>query len=176
MNTLWNIIPSVLTLVAGGGWLFDRRRHRQEVESLRADNRQKDMSLSKMYVDEFKENIADPLRHEVRELRTEVTYLRNAIQKINDCPHSDACPVYNELQKQQDREKIKNSDRTATTLNHQTTQTETTSNTEESTMPIQPISPIQPINLTHQIKLIAISFILGFLLIPLIKLCRRLKN
>ena len=46
-------------LVAGGGWLFDRRRHRQEVESLRADNRQKDMNLSKMYVDEFKENIAD---------------------------------------------------------------------------------------------------------------------
>ena len=92
-----------LTLVAGGGWLFDRRRHRQEVESLKADNRQKDMNLSKMYVEEFKENIADPLRHEVRELRTEITHLRNAIQKINDCPHSDACPVYSELQKQQDR-------------------------------------------------------------------------
>lgn len=104
MNNLWNILLSVLTLVAGGGWLFDRRRHRQEVESLKADNRQKDMNLSKMYVEEFKENIADPLRHEVRELRTEVTYLRNAIQKINDCPHSDACPVYNELQKQQDRD------------------------------------------------------------------------
>ena len=57
-----------------------------------------------MYVEEFKENIADPLRHEVRELRTEVNHLRNAIQKINDCPHSDACPVYNELQKQQDRD------------------------------------------------------------------------
>ena len=41
MNNLWNIILSVLTIVAGGGWLFDRRRHRQEVESLRADNRQK---------------------------------------------------------------------------------------------------------------------------------------
>ena len=93
----------VLTLVAGGGWLFDRRRHRQEIESLTADNRQKDMNLSKMYVDEFKENIADPLRCEVRELRTEVNHLRNAIQKINDCPHSDACPVYSELQKQQDR-------------------------------------------------------------------------
>ena len=37
-----------------------------------------------------------------------------------------------------DREKIKTTDRAATTLNHQTTQTETTSNTEESTMPIQP--------------------------------------
>ena len=67
MNNLWNLIPSLLTLVAGGGWLFDRRRHRQEVESLRADNRQKDMNLSKMYVNEFRENIADPLRHEVRE-------------------------------------------------------------------------------------------------------------
>ena len=43
MNNLWNIILSALTLVAGGGWLFDRRRHRQEVESLKADNRQKDM-------------------------------------------------------------------------------------------------------------------------------------
>ena len=60
-------------------------------------------NLSKMYVEEFKENIADPLRREVRELRTEVNHLRNAIQKINDCPHSDACPVYSELQKQQDR-------------------------------------------------------------------------
>ena len=104
MNNLWNIILSALTIVAGGGWLFDRRRHRQEVESLKADNRQKDMNLSKMYVEEFKENIADPLRREVRELRTEITHLRNAIQRINDCPHSDACPVYSELQKQQDRD------------------------------------------------------------------------
>lgn len=104
MNNLWNIILSILTLVAGGGWLFDRRRHRQEVESLRADNCQKDMNLSKMYVEEFKENIADPLRREVMELRTEVNHLRNAIQRINDCPHSDACPVYSELQKQQDRD------------------------------------------------------------------------
>lgn len=104
MNNLWNLIPSLLTLVAGGGWLFDRRRHRQEVESLRADNRQKDMNLSKMYVDEFRENIADPLRHEVRELKDEIKHLRNAIQKINDCPHSDTCPVISELQKQQDRD------------------------------------------------------------------------
>ena len=104
MNNLWNIILSILTLVTGGGWLFDRRRHRQEVESLKADNRQKDMNLSKMYVEEFKENIADPLRREVGELRTEITHLRNAIQKINDCPHSDTCPVFDELQKQQDRD------------------------------------------------------------------------
>ena len=60
MNNLWNILLSVLTLVAGGGWLFDRRRHRQEIESLTADNRQKDMNLSKMYVDEFKKTSPIP--------------------------------------------------------------------------------------------------------------------
>ena len=95
------IILSVLTLVAGGGWLFDRKRHRQEVESIRADNRQKDMDLSKMYVDEFKQNIAEPLRREVRELKREVKKLNNAIGKIQECPHAADCPVYDELQKQQ---------------------------------------------------------------------------
>ena len=47
MNEWLNWVLSVLTLVAGGGWLFDRKRHRQEVESIRADNRQKDLDLSK---------------------------------------------------------------------------------------------------------------------------------
>lgn len=72
-----------------------------------------------------------------------------------------------------DREKIISRDRAATTLNHQTTQTETTSNTEEFTMPIQPISPIKP---TLSLKPLLISFLLGLLLIPLIKLLRRLKR
>ncbi|MBP9990146.1 MAG: hypothetical protein KBT45_01785 [Bacteroidales bacterium] len=102
MNNIWNVLLSFLALVASGGWLFDRRRYRHELEGMKADNRQKDMNLSKMYVEEFKENIADPLRCEVRDLRTEISYLKNAIQKIKDCPHSDACPVYNELQKRQD--------------------------------------------------------------------------
>ena len=72
-----------------------------------------------------------------------------------------------------DREKIKNSDRTATTLNHQTTQTETTSNTETTSSPIKPISPIKP---TLSLKPLLISFLLGLLLFPLIKLIRRLKK
>ena len=71
-----------------------------------------------------------------------------------------------------DREKIKNSDRTAD-HSHHTTQTERDSTTKETTTtPIKPISPIKP---THQIKPIAISFLLGLLLIPFIKLGRRLK-
>ena len=55
-----SIILALITLLGGCGWLLDRKKHRQEVEGLKADNRQKDMELGKMYVDEFRSNIADP--------------------------------------------------------------------------------------------------------------------
>lgn len=95
---LTSIVLAIIAMLSGCGWFLNNRKYRQEVESLKADNRQKDMELSKMYVDEFRENIADPLRLEVRELRTEVDLLRNAIQKINDCPLAADCPVLGELQ------------------------------------------------------------------------------
>lgn len=96
-----NIVLGIITLLGGCGWIMDRHKHKQEVEGLRADNRQKDMDLSKTYVDEFRKNIADPLRREVRELKREVKKLNNAINKIQECPHAADCPVYDELQKQQ---------------------------------------------------------------------------
>ena len=93
-----SIVLALIALLSSCGWLVSGRKYRQEVESLKADNRQKDMDLSKMYVHEFKENIAEPLRQEVRELRNEVDLLRNAIQRINDCPMAPDCPVLGELQ------------------------------------------------------------------------------
>ena len=56
-----SIVLSVLTLLGGCGWLIDRKKHRQEIESLKADNRQKDMNLSKDYVTEWRTYIAEPL-------------------------------------------------------------------------------------------------------------------
>ena len=93
-----NIILGLLTLLGGCGWLIDRKKHRQEIESLKADNRQKDMNLSKDYVTEWRTYIAEPLQREVGELRQEVAELRNAIQRIADCPHSGTCPVRLQLQ------------------------------------------------------------------------------
>ena len=86
--------------------MLDRKKHRQEVESLKADNRMKDMELGKAYVDEltssssfaprpferarwrsawrrFRSNIARPLQEEVKDLRMEIAQLRNAIQRID---------------------------------------------------------------------------------------------
>ncbi len=72
-----------------------------------------------------------------------------------------------------DREKITSRDRTADHTHH-LTQTETDSTTKETaTTPIQPIKPIKPKS-SH--KPLLISFLLGLLLIPLIKLLRRLKK
>ena len=94
------IILGLITLLGGCGWVIDRKKHRQEVESLKADNRQKEMNLSKDYVTEFRTYIAEPLQREVSELRDEVNQLRNAIQRIDRCPHRDRCPVYDGLRKQ----------------------------------------------------------------------------
>ena len=75
-----------------------------------------------------------------------------------------------------DREKITSRDRTSDHTHH-LTQSETDSTTQETTSsPIKPISPITPINPKSPIKLVAIAFLLGLLLIPLIKLCHRLKK
>ena len=73
-----------------------------------------------------------------------------------------------------DREKIISRDRAALQT-HSTTQTATQTNTKETTT-TNPISPIQPINPKSPIKPLLITFLLGLLLIPLIKLRRRIKK
>ena len=93
------IILGLFTLLSTCGWFVSGRKHRQEIESLRADNRQKDMNLSRDYVTEWRTYIAEPLQREVGELRNEVAALRNAIQKIDACPHRENCPVIGELQR-----------------------------------------------------------------------------
>ena len=94
-----SIILAVISFLSGLGWMLDRKKHRQEVEALKADNRQKDMNLSKDYVTEWRTYIAEPLQREVGELRQEVAQLRDAIQKIDACPHRAQCPVLDSLRK-----------------------------------------------------------------------------
>ena len=92
------IVLGLFTLLSTCGWFVAGRKYRQEVESLKADNRMKDMELGKAYVDEFRSNIARPLQEEGKDLRMEIAQLRNAIQRIGDCPHSADCPVRDSLQ------------------------------------------------------------------------------
>ena len=100
MEMNWTeILLGVFTLLSTCGWFVSGRKYRQEVESLKADNRLKDMNLSRDYVTEFRTFIAEPLQREVSELRSEVAQLRHAIQRIDACAHRDNCPVIGELQR-----------------------------------------------------------------------------
>lgn len=93
-----SVALAVIGLFNGAGWIFDHKKHRHEIESLRADNRQKEMNLGKDYVTEFRTFIAEPLQREVSELRQEVDQLRHAIQRIDRCPHRAVCPVLDGMQ------------------------------------------------------------------------------
>ena len=107
MNTI-DITAIILTMIGMvSGWVsfyLDRHKHKQEIEGMKADNDRKYLDLATEFAKKFKELIAEPLEAQITELRTEVKQLRNAINKIGDCPHSGHCPVHDELRKQQEDE------------------------------------------------------------------------
>lgn len=85
MDSITSIVLGFFTLLSGCGWFISGRKHRQEVKALKADNRLKDMELGQRYVEQFEQNIAEPLRREVRELRDEVKELRNELETVKGC-------------------------------------------------------------------------------------------
>lgn len=96
-----SIVLGILTFVNGFGWFFDRKKHKQEVDSMKTANKDKEMDLAKKYVDEYDRTIAQRLRNDVDDLRNEVNKLKDVLYKIKDCPHRAACPVLDELLEQQ---------------------------------------------------------------------------
>ena len=84
----WTAVAvGLLTLLGGCAWFVEGRKHKPTADGLKADNRLKNMELGQIYVEQFEENIAEPLRREVRELRDEVKELRNELEivKRNAC-------------------------------------------------------------------------------------------
>ena len=107
-----SIILAVISFLSGLGWMLDRKKHRQEIESLKADNRQKDMNrrtserrgqaglgypereggnakrnLSKDYVTEWRTYIAEPLAiaflcHDSAMSESELSPLRSLLHRL----------------------------------------------------------------------------------------------
>ena len=96
-----SIVLGLMTLLGGCGWVIDRKKHRQEIESLKADIRQKELDLGTDFVRKFRELIAGPLEEEVKKLRTEVNELKDAVEGVNDCAYRAECPVRDRMRKQQ---------------------------------------------------------------------------
>ncbi len=79
----WTAVAvAFLTLLGACAWFVEGRKHKPTANGLKADNRLKNMELGQIYVEQFEENIAEPLRREVRELRDEVKELRNELETV----------------------------------------------------------------------------------------------
>lgn len=90
----WTAVAvGLMTLLGGCAWFVEGRKHKPTANGLKADYRLKNMELGQMYVEQFEENIAEPLRREVRELREEVNELRNELEMVkkNAC-YCAGCP------------------------------------------------------------------------------------
>lgn len=79
------VIVAIVTLLGGCAWVVEGRKHKPAANGLKADYRLKNMELGQIYVEQFEENIAEPLRREVRELRDEVNALRNELAAVKGC-------------------------------------------------------------------------------------------
>ena len=82
MIDVTSIILGVLTLLGGCGWVIDRKKHRQEIESLKADIRQKDMELAEKFVVDWETHVAEPLKEDVRELREKVQRISEELENV----------------------------------------------------------------------------------------------
>ena len=79
---LTSIILAVITLLGGCGWVIDRKKHYQEIESLKADIRQKDMELAEKFVTDWEKHVATSLKEDVRVLKEKVDKLTEELEHV----------------------------------------------------------------------------------------------
>lgn len=85
------IILALIALLGNCGWFISGRKYRQEVRKSQAEAEHEELNLSVQYVQQFKQNIYEPLQQEVRKLRA-------AIEAVGACEHRSQCPVLHSLQ------------------------------------------------------------------------------
>lgn len=104
----------ILAIVAAGGFKnwTDTKKYRQEVEKLRAEveaaktnTRGDELENVKKAMAILMEEVVEPLKKEINAIRREMARLRKAVEKVNTCPHSAACPVLHELRKSEERDR-----------------------------------------------------------------------
>ncbi len=103
------IILAIIAIAATplGGWIgaiLMRQKYRVEIEGLKADLEKKLTETRRTELDNVRQGndilmqqIVEPLRTEIKSLRSDVNKFRKAIEKIPGCPHSSDCPVSREL-------------------------------------------------------------------------------
>ena len=107
---LSGIISLVAAIISAplSAWLTAillRKKYDVEVEQLRAqvkvskaETRGDELENVKKAMAILMEEVVEPLKKEINEIRKELARFRRAVEKVNTCPHADiACPVRDEL-------------------------------------------------------------------------------
>lgn len=100
---------ALIAIVAApvSGWIgakLMRQKYRVEIAGLKADLNKKQTETRSTELDNVRQGndilmqqIVEPLRAEIKSLRSDVNKFRKAIEKIPRCSHSVDCPVSREL-------------------------------------------------------------------------------
>lgn len=103
------IVSALVAAVSAplGAWVSSRvlrQKYQIEIESLRAEMKDKLAEVKSHELDNVRkasdilmENIVKPLKTEIQSLRRDVDKFRKAIEKIPSCPMAGDCPVSREL-------------------------------------------------------------------------------
>ena len=99
----------LLALIAAGALksMFENKKYKQEVEKLKTDveaaktnTRSDELDNVKKAMSILMQEVVEPLKHEIKLIRNEVSNLRKAVEKANTCSHAANCTVRDELSKQ----------------------------------------------------------------------------
>lgn len=110
MLSAWmEIVSIVLNVVLGGTLIVTIATLKATVKKAEAEAAKANAEVERMKTDTdksvmktFQEFIVEPLKVEIKRLNRNINGLQKAIKQANSCPHSDDCPVLDELQKQSD--------------------------------------------------------------------------
>ena len=83
MVDVTSVVLGLITLLGGCGWFIDRRKHRQEIESMKADIRRKELDLGTEFVQRYRELITGPLEEDVGKLRIEIKELMSMLVTLS---------------------------------------------------------------------------------------------
>lgn len=111
LSMLLGSAPLSALSAALGAWATSRllkRKYQAEIDGLRAEVEERLSNVKSNELDNVRkandilvESIVEPLKKEIKSLRTDVNRFRKAIEKIPGCDLADRCPVSRELQQQE---------------------------------------------------------------------------
>ncbi len=97
ISAVFNLLFVSGGLVTAVTLLAKRKKAHAEADAAELENEQKAAEI-------LMTHIVEPLKKELNALRKDVRKLQRAVDRVKTCPHSADCPVYSELQNNNDKE------------------------------------------------------------------------